>query len=459
MSFALNNGIGHLSRSGRILCFFIIFCSLSAIFLYLHLALLKRQLQHHEFQATSTTLEAYMQRSDAVAADHFTVLSPPPGLDFIRFVKDGNQLLVTEGKSVKFNGLVDLPPAASGSWIDLQSPGEDGSWVVVSTALSSGGFVQGGTDVTSAGIALYTQAVSTSKWIFLLSSLGCLGLSFLLVSLLEQPLRDLENSIASALEQKDFSFPATDNILSPLYRLLEKVFYQNRKLITEMQSSLDNVAHDLRTPMTRLRAVAEYTLQSDSHAVDSYRDALSDCLEESERVLSMLGVMMSVAEAESGTMHLELQTVNTLETLVDVTGLYQYVAEDANITVSCGGEKGLMVEADRTRLSQVWANLLDNAIKYGHESGSVNIYAKRQGDGVLVSFTDDGMGISESEVGRIWDRLYRGDRSRTQQGLGLGLNYVKAVVEAHGGTVLVKSKIHQGACFEVFLPLQAEITE
>lgn len=158
-------------------------------------------------------------------------------------------------------------------------------------------------------------------------------------------------------------------------------------------------------------------------------------------------------------MRLELQSVNVLETLEDVIGLYQYVAEEAGITIRCEGEPDIMIQADKTRLSQVWANLLDNAIKYSEESGTVDIHASTRGQQVLVTFGDNGMGISESEIDRIWERLYRGDRSRTKQGLGLGLNYVKAVVEAHDGEALVSSTILEGSCFEVHLPLEAEVTD
>ncbi len=461
MFFALSKKIISLPKFGRILFFFILLCSFTAILLFSHLLLLKKQLQEHEYKAVTLVLHEYLQKKidGTYSTAHFSAHPPPNNLDFIRFVLGETQLLITGEKKFSFSGLVNLPPSANGYWVDLQSPGEGGNWILVSIPLENGGFIQGGKDVTSDGIAVYKQAVSSSILIFLLSSLACLALSCLIVHLMESPLRELEAILELALEQKKFTIPQTRGVLNPLHKLLEKIFSQNRKLIAEIQSSLDNVAHDLRTPMTRLRAVAEYTLQSDQDNPQPYRNALSDCLEESERVLAMLGVMMSVAEAEAGTMRLELQPLNVLETLQDVQGLYQYVAEDAGITVSVEGEADLFIQADKTRLSQVWANLLDNAIKYGHESGSVRIYFTKQEQTLSVCFCDDGIGISESEMSRIWERLYRGDRSRTQQGLGLGLNYVKAVVEAHGGSVFVTSTIQKGSCFEVCLPLQGEIAE
>ncbi len=460
MSFVLNKPTIFFPRLRRILFFFSLLCCFVALLLFSHLLLFKKQLQEQEFQAATSALHAYLLKNgESFPTGHFNAHASLNHFDFIRFVQEENQLLVTGGKKFSFDGLVDLSPTATGYWIDLQSPHKAGTWILVSLPLASGGFAQGGKDVTLDGIAVYKLAVSSSGLIFLLSSFACLALSFLIVYVMESPLRELEATLEAALEQKNFSIHHKKGILNPLYSLLGKVFYQNRKLIAEIQSSLDNVAHDLRTPMTRLRAVAEYTLQADQDTPEPYRNALSDCLEESERVLARLGVMMSVAEAEAGTMRLELQSLHVLEALEDVVGLYQYVAEEAGITVSLEGDGDLVILADKTRLSQVWANLLDNAIKYGHELGSVRISFTKQEQTLLVCFCDDGMGISESETSRIWERLYRGDRSRSQQGLGLGLNYVKAVVEAHGGSVSVTSTIRKGSRFEVRLPLQGEIAE
>jgi signal transduction histidine kinase len=447
------------SRLSRFLTFFILLLSFAVALHFLGLAVFKKHLQQQAFSNAQSALQDYLHHNDLLHSASFGLGNPPADLDFIRFVKGDEQLLITGNIQFDFNKLVGLPATVSGSWIDLLQPSQKGTWVLVSLSLAEGGVAQGGVNVEHNGLAVYRLILSGSKWILISSVFGSFMVSLLLVYMLEIPLRQLEKSLKQALSQKDLSDSGKENILTPLFQLLEKLFYQNRRLITEMQSSLDNVAHDLRTPMTRLRAIAEYALQSDSKDPNIYRNALSDCLEESERVVSMLGVMMSVAEAEAGTMRLELQSVNVLETLEDVTGLYQYVAEEAGITISCAGERDLMILADKTRISQVWANLLDNAIKYGKESGSVKINASKKGKELIVSFSDNGMGISESEINRIWERLYRGDRSRSTQGLGLGLNYVKAVVEAHHGKALVSSTILEGSCFEVHLSLQSEITD
>ncbi len=460
MSFEWSKCFCYSSRISRILTFFTLLLSFAVALHFFGLAIFKKDLQQKAFSAAQLALSQYVHQNDSLSSNASFLLTnyPPTDLDFIRFVKGDEQLLITSNKLFDFKRLVDLSPTITGVWVDLLQPSQKGKWILVSIPLVTGGVAQAGRNVEHTGLAVYQLILNGSKWVLVCSVLVSLILAVLLVYMLEIPLRVLEKNLKDALVLKDLSVPQKDTILRPLHHLLEKVFYQNRCLITEMQSSLDNVAHDLRTPMTRLRAIAEYALQADSVEPDIYRDALSDCLEESERVVSMLGVVMSVAEAEAGTMRLELQTVNVLETLDDVMGLYQYVAEEAGIAIRCEGEPDILIQADKTRLSQVWANLLDNAIKYGSEAGSVKIFAIIRGSEVIISFVDNGMGISESEIGRIWERLYRGDRSRTRQGLGLGLNYVKAVVEAHHGKALVSSTILEGSCFEVHLPLQVEIT-
>jgi signal transduction histidine kinase len=457
MSCVWNKVLWPQSKRGRVVFFFLIFWFLAAGFLFFHTLILKKHIQQQQIQTVAGALHKYLEHNNGFAGTHFSLQNAlPHELDFIRLVRGKDQLLITGNSHMDFTGLVDLNPLQHGAWIELQQPEKTGNWLLVSQPLDSGGTAQAGKNDNDSGRAIYTKSVTTAYWFLLLSGPIALGLAFLLSSLMRSPLRQLQEDIEKSLMQKSPVTPANrkqNHDLAPLHHLLEQIFHQNRQLIQEIQSSLDNVAHDLRTPMTRLRAVAEYALQADRNEPQLFRNALSDCLEESERVLSMLKVMMSVAEAEAGTMRLELQEVDVLKTLEDVVELYQYVAEEEQISVSCTMDSGLLIEADKTMIRQVWANLLDNAIKYGHESGNVTISGEGQNGEAVIRFCDDGMGISETEIKRIWDRLYRGDRSRTKQGLGLGLNYVKAVIEAHGGQVSVTSSLQEGSCFEIRLPM------
>ena len=135
--------------------------------------------------------------------------------------------------------------------------------------------------------------------------------------------------------------------------------------------------------------------------------------------------------------------------------LYQYVAEEKSVSLRAKAVGPLPITADADRIRQVLANLLDNAVKYTPAGGSVEVTAVSRDDAVVVAVADTGEGISPDDIPRIFDRLYRADKSRTQRGLGLGLSLVRAVLFAHGGTIDVHSTPGAGSRFQFSLPMRA----
>jgi signal transduction histidine kinase len=427
----------------------------------------RHQLAGAELRATHQLLAIYLNENSPSHLQVGPVLSGDrtrlSGLGFVRITRGQDRLILAgdEAPSALLQQLLHLDQQLNEPWLQLPLQKEEMVWAIITRTLDGGVTIQAGRR-SEESYHRYNELLRvagvTLVVAFALAWLAGLACAHRMV----RPLTRMKAELAGLVgDGHEGLLPEGENgsEQDELYRQVNQLIIRNRKLVEEMQGSLDNVAHDLRTPMTRLRSVAEFGLQEESNT-EKLRDSLANCLEESERVLAMLRIMMSVAEAEAGTMRLEYQTIDVQTSIEEMVSLYDYVAEERRITVTTQLVAGLAIDGDKTRIAQVWANILDNAIKYGREGGWIAIEAAASARDIRVCFRDNGIGISESEQKRIWERLYRGDRSRSQQGLGLGLNFVKAVVEAHGGSVMVESVLHQGSCFIVTLPcVQGEVSD
>lgn len=270
------------------------------------------------------------------------------------------------------------------------------------------------------------------------------------------PIQRITETVRAIMETRQFSArvpsPGSRDEIDELISCLNTMLGRIDVLIRGMGDALDNVAHDLRTPMTRLRNIAQSALENEADHQRA-QEALADCLEESDRVLTMLHTLMDISEAQAGMMHLSRRAVQ-LESLIDaVVDLYQDVADEKRVSLVASTGIRASVSGDVVRLRSALANLVDNAIKYTPEGGSVTVASAASPTGAPQLIVEDtGMGIPAAEQDKIWDRLYRGDKSRSQRGLGLGLSFVKAIVEAHAGKVTVDSVPGAGARFTIELP-------
>ena len=348
--------------------------------------------------------------------------------------------------------LADLPGGADAIWAQVRARDRNAVLEVASINVGGGSVLQVGktSETRQQLLANFRRVMIFGVAAALM--IGIVGGIFLTRSTLK-PLRDLRDAVTRILTtgQTDDRVPVYGNqdAVDELSDLFNAMLARITTLIAGMRNALDHVAHDLRTPMTRLRVTAESALASNDPV--KQREALSDCLEESERVLSMLTTLMDISEAETGTMKLNTSPVELAKIAAEVRDLYEDSAEAAGLTLTVDVPADLVVVADRDRLRQAIANLVDNAIKYTPQGG-VDVRAERDANGVEIRVSDTGPGIPERDLPRIFDRLYRGDQSRTTRGLGLGLSLVRAYVQAQGGTVTVQSHSGKGSTFTIRLP-------
>jgi signal transduction histidine kinase len=286
---------------------------------------------------------------------------------------------------------------------------------------------------------------------------GVLG-GVLLVIVALRPLRHTVAVMRHIVQTGDWSArvspPRAAGEMRNLTESFNAVLDRQQRLVESLRQSLDCVAHDLRTPLTRLQMAVETGL-SKAERDSAAREALADSLEETQRVQATLDTLLDVAEAEAGAMKLKRETINAADLLAEVAELYEFTAEEKAAKLELRVAAKVEFIGDRVRLRRALANLVDNALKYLGNGRLVVLSAEMTEHEILLQVKDTGLGIAPEDLPRIWDRLFRVDLSRSAPGMGLGLSLVKAIAEAHGGRAEVSSTIGCGSVFQLRLPHQS----
>jgi signal transduction histidine kinase len=425
-------------------------------------ALLASALAQRDRELVLGALQQYVEQyrrgglpalQDAVGSDR--VAGRNEGL-FVRVLGPGSEALVGSVPS-SWRGL-DLrrlvPPGDASEPGFTRVPGPDAVFEVASVRLADGTLFQvGKSSEARADVLRHFRARAALLFLttLVLGILGGLAVTreaLATVRRLSAVLRGIVRTgeVAGRVPVRGDGDPLDD-----LGHLFNEMLGRIGALIAGLKGTLDNVAHDLRTPLARLRMRAESALREGTDA-ETMRRALAQCVEETDRVASTLTAIMDISEADTGALVLRREPVDVGKLLHEVAELYADVAEEKGVDLVVAAPADLRVTADRVRLRQALANLVDNAVKYTPEGGHVRLGARAEGDRVVLECADDGPGIPPEDRPRIWDRLYRGDQSRSEKGLGLGLSLVRAIVHAHGGDATAEPAPAGGSVFRLSLP-------
>ena len=272
-------------------------------------------------------------------------------------------------------------------------------------------------------------------WVMLVGLVGGLVVSLKILRRV-----DAMNASAKTIMTGDLSrrlpLAGTGDELDRLAENLNAMIARIGNLMVGMREVSDNIAHDLRTPLTRLRNNAEEALRSGGDA-ERQRDALERVIGEADGLIAVFNALLMIARAEAGSGRDALVEGDAGAIVADVAELYEPSAEEAGVALTVEIEPALPVRVNRELLGQALANLIDNALKYGAAAAgsrsAVAVSARRAGDRVEVAVADRGPGIPPADRGRVLERFVRLEGSRSRPGSGLGLSLASAIAHLHGG--------------------------
>jgi heavy metal sensor kinase len=239
-----------------------------------------------------------------------------------------------------------------------------------------------------------------------------------------------------------------DRLATTFNQMLDRIQY----LVSGIREMSDNIAHDLKSPITRIRGTSEVALTAGASQKE-YENLAAGTIEECDRLLDMINTMLVISKTEAGAGQLDIKEMDIALVARNACDLFQSLAEDKEISLGCEIQNNLRLQGDVRLVQRMIANLLDNAIKYSHKGAKVDlaVYSKSSRT-IEISVKDFGIGISEGDLPHVFERFYRCDPSRSESGTGLGLSLARAIARAHGGDIAVTSRIHQGSVFTVTIP-------
>ena len=271
------------------------------------------------------------------------------------------------------------------------------------------------------------------------------------VSGIEAVTRTARKIAGGALEERVTAKGGGDEI-DQLANTFNQMLDRIQTLVSEIKQMSDNIAHDLRSPVARMRGLAEITLTTAKSNAE-YESLAASTVEECDRLLDIINTMLLISKTEAGVEKPGNETVDIAALVRQACELFQPVAENKNLQLVCRTPQTSHISGDARMLQRMVANILDNAMKYTASGGRIEVsVADSEARAISIEVRDTGVGIDAADLEHIFERFYRCDQSRSQPGTGLGLSLARAIARAHGGDITVTSALAEGTTFTITLP-------
>ena len=271
-----------------------------------------------------------------------------------------------------------------------------------------------------------------------------------------RPLESFSTAIEATTHKNLSDRLQTESTPQELARLAQSFNAMLHRLNTVFESQKRLVAdasHELKTPISVIRTQCDVALLK-TRTVEEYVETLKAIQSSSRSMTKLINDLLSLAKLDAGLISPESFTLVSLKDCVmEAVRMTGPLAAERRVAVSAAIDESLALRGSRTALSEAFLNLVENAIRYNAEQGSVAVAARKDEGKAVITISDTGVGMSKKELERIFERFYRADSVRSAEGTGLGLSSVKSIVEAHGGTISVESEPGRGSTFTVVLPL------
>ena len=239
--------------------------------------------------------------------------------------------------------------------------------------------------------------------------------------------------------------------LNQLSLNLNNMLDRLNKLMIGMKDVSDNIAHDLRTPLNKIRTNLEVTLMSNPDP-ESYRETIKEVIEDVDGVINTFNSLLAISRVDSGSVSLKKEKINIKDLIEDIIDLWEPLAEEKGVVLNNECENDIYFNGNKNLLSQAISNLIDNSIKYGKEENTVNLGSNLSKESIVIWVSDTGPGIRNEDKEKVLDRFTRLDTSRNTSGTGLGLSLVNSMIKFHKGKIELLDAKPRGLIVKLQIP-------